>query len=143
MSGNETSTSLLSYPFLLSATALTDLTLVIDTPFGPTPETSLLACLQVMPRLLSLDLTLLARPIDSDTPSESSTPEDTVILEYPEEVVIHSKLKHFHFTGDSRILKDFTRWLRTPSLEYRKFHGIGPDFSLLLDNDIQEHFDTA
>jgi hypothetical protein len=131
------------FDFLLSTTALTDLTLVIDTTLCPTPETSLLACLQVMPCLLSLDLTLLDRPIDSDTPSESSTPEDTVILEYPEEVFIHSKLKRFHLTGDLIVLKDFTRWLRAPSLEYLKYHGIGPGFSLLLDNDIGEHFDTA
>ena len=98
------------FDFLLSATALTDLTLVIDTPFGPTPETSHLACLQVMPCLLSLDLTLLARliHIDWDTPSESFTPED------------------------GRIVRAFTRWLRAPSLECLKFQSPGPDFSLLL-----------
>ena len=117
------------FDFLLSATALTDLTLVIGTPFGITPETTLHACLQAMPCLLSLDLTLLARsiPVDSDTASESSTPEDTTILYVPEEVVIHSKLKRFHFTGDIEVVKAFTRWLRAPSLEYLKFQRAEPD----------------
>lgn len=123
------------FDFLLSATALTDLTLVIDTPFGPTPETSLLACLQVMPCLLSLDLTLLARPIpiNSNTSLETSTSEDTDILCFPEEeVVIHSKLKGIYLAGDSMIVKAFVRWLRAPSLELLKFQSAGPDYTILL-----------
>ena len=118
--------------FLLSATALTDLTLVVDTPFGPTPETSLLACLQVMPCLLDLDLTLLARtiPTRSDTTLESSPPEDPILC-CPEEVVTHSKLERIHSVGDHLIVKAFFRWLRTPSLEYFKFQNAGPDFTIL------------
>jgi hypothetical protein len=118
------------FDFLLSATALTDLTLVVDTPFGPTPEMSLLACLQVMPCLLNLDLTLLARPIPG-TLSESSTAEDPTLC-CPEEVVTHSKLKHINLAGDHIIVKAFFRWLRTPSLVCLKFQNAGPDFSLLL-----------
>jgi len=111
------------FGFLLSATALTDLTLIIDTFFGLTPETSLLACLQVMPCLLSLNLTLLARPIHIDW----------------------SKLNRFHFVGDDRIVKAFSRWLRAPSLERLKSQRAAPDFSLLLyhNNDIDGHFDTT
>jgi hypothetical protein len=122
------------FDFLCSATALTDLTLLINIPYGPTPETSLLACLQAMPCLLSLDLTLMAHPsIDSDTPSESSTPEDTDTLAfaYPEEVVIHSKLKHFHITCDPRLVKPFARWFRTPSLEHCKFQKLDPIIRVL------------
>lgn len=136
------------FDFLLSATALTDLTLVVDIPFGPTPETSLLACLQVMPCLLSLDLTLLTRTMDSESDtSESFTPED-YLLGCPEEIFTHSKLKHIYFAGELRIFKAFTRWLRTPSLERLKFNKAGPDFSLLgyyyyCDDDIEEHVDTA
>jgi hypothetical protein len=136
------------FDFLLSATALTDLTLVVDVPFGPTPETSLLACLQVMPCLLSLDLTLLARTMDSG-PSESSIPED-FLFRCPEEIVRHSKLKRIHFTGDETIFKAFTRWLRTPSLDIEcfKFQRTRPDLSLLgyycyCNGDIGEHIDTA
>lgn len=118
------------FDFLLSATALTDLTLVVDTPLGPTPETSLLACLQAMPCLLNLDLTLLARTIPN-TMSESSPPEDSILC-CPEEVVTHSKLKRITLAGDSIIVKEFFHWLRTPSLECLKFQSAGPDFSLLL-----------
>jgi hypothetical protein len=134
------SISLMSiFDFLLSATALTDLTFVIDIPFGPTPETSLLACLQVMPCLLSLDLTLLGRTMDSD-PSESFIPEEYLLC-CPEEIVRHSKLKRIYFAGDNRIVKAVTRWLRTPSLERVKFQSAGPDLSLLgyYSYDIEEH----
>ena len=130
------------FGFLSSATVLTvtDLTLKIDSPFGTTPETSLLACLQVMPCLLSLDLTIVGvivsntefedRPIDldTDTVSEYSIPqaEDPVLLKFPEEIFIHSNLKYFCFTGDSRIIKKFIRWFRTPSLKQFKCHNIIP-----------------
>ena len=120
------------FDFLSSATALTDLTLLIESPFGLTPETSLIACLQAMPCLVSLDLTLLGRPVDSDSYalSESSAPEDTVIYQSPEEVFTHPKLKYLRFTGDDRAILAFTRWLRVPgsSQEYIKtdFSGAGP-----------------
>jgi len=73
---------------------------------SPNTRTSLLACLQVMPCLLSLDLTYSpAHPYRLGHPSESFTPEDTILICSPKEVVTHSKLKRFHFVGDDRILK--------------------------------------
>jgi hypothetical protein len=126
------------FDFLLSATALTHLTLVVDTPFGVIPETSILACLQVMPCLLSLDMTLLARAVlpDPDTPSESSAPEDpqAVMYSYPEEVFIHPKLKRFHCNGDRQLITDFVRWFRAPSVEDIGFSSARPDYSLLYPN---------
>jgi len=65
--------------FLSSAMALTDLSLEIDTVFGPLPETSFLACLQGTPRLHSPNPTWAlpkcesSKPIGS--PLQSSTPE--------------------------------------------------------------------
>ena len=124
------------FDFLLSATALTHLTLVVDTPFGFTPETSILACLQVMPCLLSLDMTLLTRtlPANPDTPPESSTSEGIAIC-CPEEVFIHRNIKHIHFTGDHRLIKAFVQWFRAPSREHLGYCSNGPDFSLLYPDD--------
>ena len=134
------------FDFLLSTTTLTDLTLVIDTPFGPTPETSLHTCLQAMPCLLSLNLTVLARPSPS-APEDifilNSSPEDTVILCPPDKVVIHPKLKRFHFIGDDAVRKAFIRWLRAPSLEHckiRLYPSIRPRLPIYDDRDIEEPF---
>jgi hypothetical protein len=76
--------------FLLSATALTDLFLCVDTLFPP--ETSLLACLQGMPCLRSLDL------------SVSSTLEPTSRPLTPEGIASLPKLTCFRYGGDSRFL---------------------------------------
>ncbi len=140
------------FDFLSSATAVTDLTLVIDTPFGPTPETSLHACLQVMPGLLNLDLTLLCYPEDYSSepfiPEEASMTsyrtEDVVTLSSPKEVVEHSKVKRLRFYGDPSVVKAFVRWFRAPSVEDCKY-GRHPPIPLRFrtDNDVEEHFDTA
>lgn len=145
------------FGFLTSATVLTvtDLTLKVDSPFGTTPETSLLACLQAMPCLLSLDLTIAGvfkfppgtiefedHPIDSNTPSESgySIPpaEDPVIsLKYPEEIFSHSTLKFFFFTGDRRVVTEFIRWFRIPSLKKFKCYDVIPT-----PEELEEYYTT-
>jgi hypothetical protein len=64
--------------FLSSATALTDLVLEIDTTYGTSPEISLLACLQGMPCLRSLNLfTSWNAP---ESPPQPSTPKSIVPL---------------------------------------------------------------
>jgi hypothetical protein len=101
--------------FLLSATALTDLTLLIDTAFIPSSEPSLLACLQNMPSLCHLDLT-----ISFKSPSQPSTPEDIVPL---------SKLIGFRYSGHSAFLDTLMAGLSAPSLHYvsiRFFDEIWP-----------------
>jgi hypothetical protein len=90
---------------LLSATALTDLSLQIDTVFGPSPETSLLACFQGMPCLRSLRLHIID---DLEFPSWPSTPKDIVRL---------SKLTHFHYDGESVFLEPLVSGLSAPSLQ--------------------------
>ncbi|KAF8484019.1 hypothetical protein DFH94DRAFT_334845 [Russula ochroleuca] len=90
--------------FLLSATALADLSLVIDTAFNPSSETSLLACLQGMPSLCHLNLT-----ISSESPSQPSIPKDIVLL---------SKLIRFRYGGHSVFLDTLMAGLSAPSLNY-------------------------
>jgi len=130
------------FDFLMSATGLTDLTLAIDAFWGPTPETSLFACLQAMPCLLSLDVTLLARPVD---PLETMSPEAIDIAEHPEFIVTHPKLKRVYITGDRRVITLFVRWFRTPSLEHLTVHHIPPHMhhSPFNNYDTEERFDTA
>jgi hypothetical protein len=91
--------------FKLSATALTDLVLKIDTTFGPSPETSLLGCLQGMPCLQSLYLSILS--ITPDSSSQPSIPKDIVPL---------SKLTRFHYDG-KRIFLNALSEVSAPSLQ--------------------------
>jgi hypothetical protein len=88
--------------FLLSATTVTDLSLVIDTVFGPSPEASLLTCLQGMPCLRRLHLS-----ITSASALLSSTPKDIVPL---------SKLTDFRYIGHSLFLDAIVAGLSAPSL---------------------------
>jgi hypothetical protein len=94
--------------FLLSATALTDLSLLIDTAFGPSPETSLLACFQGMPCLRSLNLYISSSPPESPSESQPSTPKCTVPL---------SKLTSFSYIGHSIFLDDIVAGISAPSLQ--------------------------
>jgi hypothetical protein len=87
---------------LLSATALTDLFLIIDTAFSTSPEASLLACLQGMPYLRRLDLS-----ISSESPSQPSTPQDIIPL---------PKLTRFRYDGHSVFLDALVAGLSAPSL---------------------------
>jgi F-box-like len=99
---------------LLSATALTDLTLGITTNatvFDPLQALSLLAYLKGMQCLRSLDLTTLydSRDILSQPPP---TPKDIVTL---------SKLTRFHYSGPSTFLNKFMSGLSAPSLQDARF----------------------
>lgn len=123
------------FDFLLSATALTDLTLVIDTPFGPTPERSLVACLKAMSGLLSLDLTFLSRPApdDSDSPSSPTEfihqlplEEEAVMLKSPEEIVVLPKLKRISYVGDPKVWRVFLRCLRAPTIKHLSIRSYSP-----------------
>jgi hypothetical protein len=87
---------------LLSATALTSLNLRMITAFGPSPETSLLACLHGMPRLCSLYLSILF-----ESTSQLSTPKYIVPL---------SKLTSFAYMGSSLSLGALVAGLSAPSL---------------------------
>jgi hypothetical protein len=90
--------------FLLSATALTNLSLSIDTAFSSSTETSLLACLQGMPSLGHLELDILSTPLDF---ASRPTPKDIVPL---------SKLTYFLYIGSSIFLDALVAGLSAPSL---------------------------
>ena len=89
--------------FLLSVTALTDLSLHIDTAFSPSPQKSLLACLQGMSCLRRLNLFIFSEP-----PSHPSTSKDITTL---------SKLTWFRYSGDTESLYPIVAGLSAPSLK--------------------------
>ncbi|KAF8475211.1 hypothetical protein DFH94DRAFT_116376 [Russula ochroleuca] len=93
--------------FLLSATAVTDLYLKIDTPFGPSPEASLLTCLQGMPCLRRLDLSM---SILSESPLQPPTTPS------PKDVVPLSKLTTLRYGGYGVFLDALAAGLSAPSL---------------------------
>ncbi|KAF8484017.1 hypothetical protein DFH94DRAFT_820681 [Russula ochroleuca] len=101
--------------FLLSVTALTHLTLLINTPFSPSSGTSLLTCLQGMPSLRCLDLTITYKSRPSPP-----TPKDVVPL---------SKLSSFHYVGRCVNLDFLMAGISAPSLRdvnIRFFNEIWP-----------------
>ena len=118
--------------FLLSAMALTDLSLEIDTVFSSSPETSLLACLKGMPCLRRLNL--CTSYIFLDFPSQPSNPEDTVPL---------PKLIYFRYLGHIVYLEALVVGLSTPSLR-----GVDIEFPVeppilhvpRFINEIKEHY---
>jgi F-box-like len=91
--------------FLLSTSALTDLSLRTDTAFGASPETSLLTCLQGMPCLCRLSLSMADSPLE--IPSQHSTLKDIVTL---------SKLTSFHYAGHGVFFDAIVAGLSAPSL---------------------------
>ena len=98
---------------LLSATALTDLTLNIpSTTMGhnPSQELVLLACLKGMQCLRSLDLTTPHLPYPHHPP-----PKDIALL----------KLTRFHLSGPTRILDKLMSKLSAPSLRDARFQLCG------------------
>jgi plasmid maintenance system antidote protein VapI len=95
---------------LASATALTDLTLIIDTAFGPSQETSLLTCLQSMPCLRNLDLGILSTPLNSQ--SQTLTSNTIVPL---------SKLTCFHYNGYGVFLDILVSGFSAPSIRDVRF----------------------
>ena len=117
--------------FLLSATALTHLSLQIDAACSPSAEASLLACLQGMPCLCSLDLSLTHK-----SPSQPPTPKDIVRL---------SKLTFFHFVGSSVDLDALVAGLSAPSLldvDFKFHDEIWPPIVHLprFNDEIENHY---
>jgi hypothetical protein len=121
---------------LLSATALTDLTLRF-TPtnaagFDPSAGSFLLACLRGMRCLHNLDLT--TKFDFRDFPSQHSTSRDIVPL---------SKLTRFHYSGPSTFLNSFMSGLSAPSLQDARF-ALCINFPLLylsrVIDDVREEF---
>ena len=122
---------------LSCATSLTDLFLRTNTAFSPSAETSLLACLQNMPCLHSLDLSLLFRPLDS--PSLPPSPKDIVSL--PE-------LTRLRYVGPSIFLDALVAGLSAPSLrgvDIKFVYAIWPPVVHLprFINEIEERFHTV
>jgi hypothetical protein len=91
------------FRFLSSTSTLTGLHLEVDTAFGISPETSLLACLQGMPCLSRLDLSISLNPPPVSTPGHKN-------------IVPLSNLICFHYTGHSVFLDGLVAGLSAPSL---------------------------
>jgi hypothetical protein len=120
--------------FLLSATALTDLFLRIVTPFGVSQETTLLACLQRMPCLGSLEL-FISFPRYSVFSLQPSTPNNIVSL---------SKLTRFRYEGQSNTLNALDG-ISTPSLQEVDIRFVDTDWPSIAHlprffNEIEEHY---
>ncbi|KAF8473650.1 hypothetical protein DFH94DRAFT_137259 [Russula ochroleuca] len=118
--------------FLLTATALTDLSLQIDTAFSPPPKTSLLVCLQCMRLLRRLDLHTAYKFLEF--PLQPSTPEDIVPL---------SKLTCFRYVGNIVYLDILAAGLSAPSLQDVDFDfPVEPPIVHLprFINEIEEHY---
>jgi hypothetical protein len=101
---------------LSSATALVELSLGMDTTFGPSPEVSLLVYLQAMPCLRSLKLKISTRSL-----------EGLMYPTNPKNLVTFSHLTCFHYTGHSAALSTLVGGLSAPSL-----HALS---ILLVDHD--------
>ena len=119
--------------FLLSATALTNLSLQIDTAFGPSAETSLLACLQGMPCLRHLYLSLSYRSVSQPL---TSGPKDIVLL---------SRLTWFRFVGHSIFLDALVAGFSAPSLRDVDLTFLNRLSPLIVHlprfiNEIKEHY---
>jgi len=93
---------------LSSATALVELSLKIDTIFGPSPTSSLVAYLQAMPCLRWLALTLPSVIYDTRIPTSPKNGGKIVTL---------SKLTFFHFYGHPGFLDGLVSGLSAPSLQ--------------------------
>ena len=123
--------------FLASATALTDLCLLVDTVSCPSPETSLLACLQGMLSLRSFDLS-----ISSSLPDSSSQPSTS------ENIVTLSKLTRFRYYGCGVFLNTLVSGLSAPSLRDVDILFAGTIWPSNVHlprfiNEIEEHYHTA
>jgi len=120
---------------LLSATALTDLTLNVTSNgavFDPSQASCLLASLQGMRCLRTLDLTT---PYDyRDFQSQHSTPKDIVSL---------LKLTHFQYSGPTIFLNNLISGLSAPSLQDARFvlyTNFPPLYLSRVIDDIREEF---
>jgi hypothetical protein len=92
--------------FLLSATALIDLSLTVATLSSPPEMSPLFACLQGMPCLRSLSLTISSH-LESLPHWQPSTPEDIVLL---------PQLTRFHYSGRNEFLDALVAGIAAPSL---------------------------
>ena len=91
--------------FLLSLSTLTALSLNIDTAFGISPETSLLACLQGMPRLCRIHLVTPSSLLTSPPPHSALT-----------DIVPLLKLTYLRYSGHSVFMDAIAAGLSAPSL---------------------------
>jgi F-box-like len=98
---------------LLSATALTDLTLNLTTPnatdFDPSQGSSLLAYLQGMQCLRNLVLTTPFDPLDFQSEYQNSVPKDTTVPML--------ELTRLHYYGLTTFLNNLMSGLSAPSLQ--------------------------
>jgi hypothetical protein len=119
---------------LLSATALTDLTLQVYNAFNPSQGSLLLACLQGMHCLRCLNLNTPYFPVASESPLQHPTAKNIVPL---------SKLTRFHYIGHTIFLANFMSGLSAPSLQDAHFE-LGMRFPLLhlprFIDDVTEQF---
>ena len=120
---------------LLSATALTDLTLELRynaAGFGSSQKSFFLGCLQGLKSLRNLNLNAPCNPQESQS---HSSPRDIVPL---------LKLTHFHYSGSTIFLNDLMSGLSAPSLQDAKFLLVGfPSPFLYLSriiDDVREEF---
>jgi hypothetical protein len=98
---------------LLSATALTDLTLSFNAAdFDPSRASFLLSCLQGMQCLCNLDLTT-SYYFDFLSQDSIATPKDTIVPLL--------KLTRFHYSGPTTLLNDLMSGLSAPSLQDARF----------------------
>jgi len=93
---------------LSSATALVELSLEIDTIFGPSPTESLVALLQAMPCLRWLALNLPSVTFHTHIPASPENGGKIAPL---------SKLTFFHFYGHQVFLEGLVSGLAAPSLQ--------------------------
>jgi len=96
--------------FLLSATALTDLILLVDAVNEPSTETTLLTCLRGMHYLRNLDLSILSGSFNS--PSQHPVPKDVVTM---------SELTRFSYIGHNAFLNNLMAGFSAPSLQDVRF----------------------
>jgi hypothetical protein len=92
--------------FLLSATALTDLVLVVEDAIESSTDAFLLECLRGMHCLRNLNLSIISKPLDH--PSQNSVPKDTVQM---------PNLTHFLFIGQNTFLNNLMAGFSAPSLQ--------------------------
>jgi hypothetical protein len=91
---------------LFSLSTLTTLSLQINTAFGISPETSLLACLQGMPCLCRIDLVTPSSPLSSPPPPSALN-----------DIVPLLKLTYFRYVGQSVFMDAIVAGLSAPFLQ--------------------------
>jgi hypothetical protein len=122
--------------FLLSATALTDLYLVLDNAaFSPSSGTTLLTCLRGMPCLRRLRV-IINFPYFLDSPSQPSTTKDIVSL---------PKLTYLFYRGSSVLLDALVAGLSAPCLRDVNIQFVGANLPPIVHlprfiNEIEDRY---